>query len=192
MDLTDPAHPVKGFGKIDRLNYIYGEMPYRTNRLLAVDDDVIDNNAAMDFFDDGNIYGHFDPFRPSEYYYDANQNLIKDVNKGMEVRYNHANLPTEIRLNGGEIKNYYDGLGNKIREESYTSGSMTQSTDYVDGYLYIDERFNSFPFPEGRIVYDGSTVNRLFPEYHLRDHLGNMRVAFRAFYPDIFSFGKRI
>ena len=64
------------------------------------------------------------------------------------------------------------------------AGSATKQVDYVDGVEYETSTtlngLASLPTPEGRAVVLPADPTRLVYEYHLRDHLGNLRVAFRA------------
>ena len=71
------------FGTIDNLT-----MSYNGNQLIKADDsgESVSLSSSMDFKDGANA--------SVEYFYDANGNLTKDLNKGiMNISYNLLNLP---------------------------------------------------------------------------------------------------
>lgn len=73
-----------------------------------------------------------------EYYYDANGNLTKDVNKGIiNITYNELNLPTVIEKTGNYRLEYeYDALGNKLRQLELRNGKLYKTTDFVANFVY--------------------------------------------------------
>ena len=157
-------------GAIDMLEYTY-----EGNRLIAVDDAVTNNNGG-DFYDNGQYYYLT---HTQEYAYDANGNLTKDINKGViNISYNNTNLPTTLEKEGGTLLEYqYDAAGNKLRQLEYTEGKLVKTTDFVANFVYINGKTAWNSFDEGRIVYS-TFDNTYYAENHLKDHLGNVRVAF--------------
>ena len=116
---------------MDDLTYTY--FP-NSNKLRKVSDGV----ASTKGFNDGvNL--------STEYIYDPNANMKEDKNKGItEIKYNHLNLPTEIKFsNRQKIAYIYNALGTKI-EKTVTNGSNITKTEYLDSFQYIDGRY-SFP-----------------------------------------------
>ena len=118
----------------------------------------------------------------NEYTYDANGNAEKDLNKGItEIKYNVFNLPYEIVFTTNPVKKIeylYDRTGKKLQRK-YTNGSTVETTDYVDGISYEQNRLAYVYTGEGRARRNGTT-NNYFYEYALTDHLGSTRVIFDA------------
>ncbi|WP_310590818.1 RHS repeat-associated core domain-containing protein, partial [Arsenicibacter rosenii] len=128
------------------------------------------------------------------YDYDGNGNLISDTGKGItNVSYNHLNLPQRV-LNAttGQVSSYsYTAAGQKLRAD-FGGG---KAYDYVAGLVYEGAGSNRslefIPTAEGRMLPPGRAINpasgtsvitnRYYRyEYHLKDHLGNLRVACRC------------
>jgi RHS repeat-associated protein len=76
-----------------------------------------------------------------------------------------------------EIEYIYDAVGIKLAKITYGEESGTVRTDYAGSYVYENSHLQYQLFPEGRKLYD-SDNNSWQYEYHLKDHLGNVRVAF--------------
>ena len=53
--------------------------------------------------------------------------------------------------------------------------SLTKRTDFISNFVMIDNKPTWLNFDEGRVIMNGSSV--YFTETHLKDHLGNTRVA---------------
>jgi RHS repeat-associated protein len=176
----------KQYGPIDQLNYTYDG-----NRLLAVDDAVQDNGPATpsatslagDFQDNGYYY---QPGRDPEYRYDANGSLTVDRNKGItNIRYNHLNLPQRIAMGVDSLVFRYSATGQKVAKLVYQTGKPVQQTDYAGPFQYEQDTLRFFPHAEGRVLrfahLDGSNQPqvRYVREFSLKDHLGNLRMAYR-------------
>ena len=178
------------FESIDNL-----ELEYNGNQLKSVKDlssgfDPLYSGAFN--FEDG-------ASKLQEYFYDANGNLIRDLNKNItSIQYNSLNLPSQIILHkSGYIDYQYSADGVKRRKESYTKleeivdpfpgfQSMDNSalvrahykgytyTDYCSNFVYEDGELSKILTEEGYI-----TLNGNMPVYHyyLRDHQGNNRVV---------------
>ncbi|MDQ2751659.1 MAG: RHS repeat-associated core domain-containing protein, partial [Bacteroidota bacterium] len=102
--------------------------------------------------------------------------------------YTRLNQPATISFaTGNTIQYTYSATGQKLRKQVFTAGSLTKTTDYVGPLVY--ETIPGGPVQpvfaqtsEGRVLYLPTSNNPL-PwkyEYHLKDHLGNLRFAFRA------------
>ena len=65
-------------------------------------------------------------------FYDANGNLIRDMDRGITaIRYNILNLPdTIIFSNGNRIINLYDASGHKYKSIVYTIPATAVTTSY--------------------------------------------------------------
>lgn len=166
------------YGDLDKLSY-----SYIGNRLVGVDEDNnLTTAASHDFEDNGRRYSAASP----EYSYDGRGNLISDANKGIDyIQYNELNLPEYIYLNNysAEIRYVYSASGTKLRKvaQDFSTGT-THTTDYRNGFVYQNNALSFGPMPEGRVIYTAGVAAGEYNwkyEYHLKDHLGNLRFAFR-------------
>ncbi|RYU77813.1 DUF6443 domain-containing protein [Hymenobacter persicinus] len=176
----------KQYGPIDQLLYTYAG-----NRLLAVDDAIRDNGPATpsapalagDFQDQGSYY---QPQQQAEYQYDANGSLTADRNKGItSILYNHLNLPRRIAFGNDSIVFRYSAAGQKVAKLVYETGKPMQQTDYAGAFQYEQDSLRFFPHAEGRVLCQvqrsaaGTPTVRYVREYSIKDHLGNLRIAYR-------------
>ncbi|MEM7296877.1 MAG: RHS repeat-associated core domain-containing protein [Bacteroidota bacterium] len=155
---------------IDDLTY-----QYNGNQLMAVAD-----NGAIDSlgFVDGNTVG-------DDYDYDANGNMVKDLNKEIDsIYYNHLNLPIKVEFiaSGDSITYLYDAAGIKLQQAIYDSGALVKTTDYLGEFIYESDtsgtrKLQFIQHEEGRIVYMDFEQKWDY-QYHLKDHLGNVRMTF--------------
>jgi RHS repeat-associated protein len=177
----------KQYGAVDNLTYAY-----QGNRLLAVDDVVSGNqlpqptsyhgaptSLAGDFQEQGVKLGE-------EYLYDANGNLTQDKNKGITgIVYNHLNLPRQIHFGqvGDSVVFRYTASGQKVAKLVYQTGKATPlRTDYLGPYQYEQDSLKFFPHAEGRVLrfVSGTSVAVSYQrEFTVKDHLGNLRLAYR-------------
>ena len=175
------------YGLIDNLDYTYNG-----NQLTKVDDAVKGPYYAGAF--------HFvDGARASvEYTYDANGNMVKDLNKGIStIQYDINNEPRTISYSDGRNASYvYDAEGRK-HSVSYNLTAMTssqpqlsvmQSQDAVSANATNGQKTISYC---GNIIYDGDETmvlnavgyslydksGNLSFHYYLKDHLGDNRVV---------------
>ncbi|MEP2025851.1 DUF6443 domain-containing protein, partial [Reichenbachiella sp.] len=166
---------------IDDLSYVY-----RGNQLIKVSD----ADGVEEGFKDG-------ADEDIEYEYDANGNMIEDLNKGITgIEYNHLNLPAVVSLSNvegsddsGQIKYLYDAAGIKLAQIVERDGTEIKRTDYEGAFIYEskNEATSQLQFiqhDEGRIVpvtASGSeAISSYDYQYFLKDHLGNVRVTFKA------------
>ncbi|GAA4379797.1 hypothetical protein GCM10023186_17580 [Hymenobacter koreensis] len=180
------AQPVNGW--LDLLDYYHVG-----NQLVGVDDYASTPGATHDFKDLSGVYTSSNP----EYTYDLNGNLKTDRNKGItNITYNYLNLPELITFAGSKsLRFVYTATGEKLSKIATEPAGKGQTastrTDYVGGFVYQTTgsaltsagRVLVFaPTAEGRVLYTPNPpLNgyRWKYEYHLRDHLGNLRLAFR-------------
>ena len=156
-------------GLIDDLSYDYGTGSTYSNQLLSVTDV---NTSDSTSFIDGNTTG-------DDYLYDANGNMTKDLNKGInEIKYNHLNLPEKVVFSAGDsLLYYYDAAGIKLKQEVYKAGTLETVREYVGEFYYENDTLKFIQHEEGRIVVDAAR-GVLDYQYHLKDHLGNTRLTF--------------
>jgi RHS repeat-associated protein len=153
------------YNKIDQLSYTYAG-----NRLVKVSDAIAPNPSRGDFSDGVELV--------TEYLYDANGNMIEDKNKGITIWYNYLNLPSKVTfVNGNSISYIYDTNGNKQKMivTQNVGNSITQNiTDYVNGFVYVNNALNFFANETGRVL---KTASGFQTEYVINDHLGNARMT---------------
>jgi RHS repeat-associated protein len=144
------------------------------NQLKAVSDD-----GTTSGFKDGNKTG-------DDYTYDVNGNMKVDKNKSITaITYNEQNLPLVVtKSTGDNIKYIYDATGRKVSQLVYNaSGTLTKKTDYEGEFIYQNDTLQFINHEEGRVVMNqpalqsGGTTEY---QYHLKDHLGNVRITFTA------------
>ncbi|MCT4640581.1 MAG: DUF6443 domain-containing protein [Bacteroidales bacterium] len=104
------------------------------------------------------------------YIYDANGNMTVDPNKGLsDIKYNHMNLPCFITKGDKKIGYVYDAAGRKLANKF-----RGKTKYYFSNFVYTDDKLEYMICSDGLLNINGSTTNY---EFHLKDHLGNTRVA---------------
>jgi RHS repeat-associated protein len=151
---------------MDSLAYDYGSTA--SNLLLKVTD-AGDKTAG--FIEPSSTTG-------DDYSYDKNGNMITDKNKGItQITYDHLNLPVTVTKSTGDYLTYtYNSSGMKLRQDVFNpSNVLKKRTDYVGAYVYENDTLRFINTAEGRVVMTGAQPEY---QYHLKDHLGNVRVTF--------------
>jgi RHS repeat-associated protein len=164
---------------IDKLTYTYNS---NSNKLARVADSLTTDQKLGDFTD-GNTGS-------DDYGYDVNGNLLKDRNKAIGgastdgIIYNHLNLPYQVSVTGkGTIKYIYDATGNKLEKitKDTVIANKTNTTDYLNGFVYENNTLQFFGHEEGRVRMNHAvtvTNPTVFAyDYFVKDHLGNTRVV---------------
>jgi RHS repeat-associated protein len=156
------------YNKIDALTYTYDG-----NRLMAITDSELIASARGDFEDHNK--------NSDDYIYDANGNLIQDLNKGITITYNYLNMPSKIVFaNGNSIFYIYNTNGTKVQmfyttlNASPTTPVTQIRTDYVNGFVYVNNELDFFANETGRVL---KVTNGFERQYVISDHLGNARVS---------------
>lgn len=150
------------YGLVDNLHLVYDG-----NQLESVSDNVTLSAAlsGMEFKDNADL--------ATEYVYDANGNLIKDLNKNIiDIQYNFLNLPCRVKFeNGNSISYLYDANGTKLRT-THVIGNDTTVTDYCGNVIYE----NGAP---KTLLVEGGYVSLNDNKYHyfIQDYQGNNRVV---------------
>lgn len=108
-----------------------------------------------------------------EYLYDANGNLVKDLNKKItNIQYNYLNLPDRIEFEDGSYISYlYDATGVKLRVMHHIAGEVT-TTDYCGNLIYENGNPKMLLTDAGFI-----SLNDYKCHYYVQDHQGNNRVV---------------
>ncbi len=158
-------------GKLmDDLNYTY----LNGNQLQSVSD----GSGNAEGFADGHIGAN-------DYSYDANGNMTSDLNKAItSIAYNHLNLPIRVTRNNGDYLEYaYDAAGIKLAQYVYRNGSLAKTTWYNGPFIYEKQgseaaRLAFIQHDEGRLVPAADSSGNFAYQYHLKDHLGNVRLTF--------------
>lgn len=180
------------FGRVDQLAYTY-----QGNRLIAVDDTITGNALVRSADYHGaatSLAGDFlekTSYRQTgqvEYGYDANGSLTNDANKGItQIRYNFLNLPELVKFTDQDYLEFrYAANGQKVAKRVFQAGKPMVQTDYLNGYQYESDSLRFFAHAEGRVLRFVSPTSgqvRYEREYTLKDHLGNLRLAYRRGLP---------
>lgn len=136
------------------------------NRLTFVSDAATLSacNSGSEFKDSAKL--------ATEYTYDANGNLTKDLNKGIDIQYNVLNLPDKVTFSDGSTISYlYGANGVKLRT-IHKIGSTNTTTDYCGNVIYENGVAKRLLTEEGYV----SLSDRKY-HYYLKDHQGNNRVV---------------
>ena len=152
---------------IDILHYTYSStLP---NQLYTVTDNT-GNIAGFGIQTGGSASGH--------YAYDANDNVTTDPYKALTITYNVLNKTDKINFTAisGQYINYiYDAGGMVMEKQQYTAGSLTATTIYKDGFVFINGSLSYFTMPEGRVLNNSGTLDQ---QFIITDQQGNARITF--------------
>jgi len=102
-----------------------------------------------------------------------------DLNKGiLSITYNYLNLPISITKTGGTRVEYsYDAAGTKREQRYYLNGTLTKTTGFYTNFVYENWSPAWVTYDEGRVVLNSNGTANI-NEAYLKDHLGNIRVAY--------------
>ena len=187
---------------IDNLTYTYNyNNSGNTNKLKSVIDAQNETGTTLGDFRSSQLYmtalnAATKPNSATDYTYDANGNLKKDLNKDIGdqttegIEYNHLNLPYKITVRSssgtkGIITYIYDASGSKLEkrvQDNTISGAPVKITTYINGFVYESDKLQFFSQEEGRIRVKETMVNNVpvidyVYDYFLKDHLGNTRMV---------------
>jgi RHS repeat-associated protein len=102
--------------------------------------------------------------------------MTSDLNKDIaSITYNHLKLPEKVvKTNGEYLKYIYDASGLKLRQLQYDAGNVLKKrSDYIGDLFEENDTLKFVNHVEGRIIPKGTEY-----QYHLKDHLGNVRMTF--------------
>ena len=169
--------------KIDDLQYDYGN---DGNQLLTVTDN------GQDADDYSTIeYHNAETQADTTFRYDANGNLVSDLDRGISViKYNILNLPDTIVFgNGCMIINLYDAAGRKYKSLSYTVPHTATSPQHevthlpygIDTAWYCLKEYTGnieriyTPLDTTTWIHNSTGYYADSTYYHyIKDHLGNI------------------
>ena len=150
------------YGLIDNL-----KITLNGNQLKSVNDAIatMAYNNSFEFKNGANA--------TTEYMYDANGNLTKDLNKNItDIQYNFLNLPDMVTFSDGSTISYlYSADGVKLRT-IHKIGSTTTTTYYCNNVVYENGVQKLLLTEEGYLSLNDNKYH-----YYLKDHQGNNRVV---------------
>ena len=107
--------------------------------------------------------------------------MTQDKNKELNITYNYLNLPAKVASfksgSTDKVEYLYDAMGNKLAKRPNANAA---NTEYYLGDVVLKGSTFDVEYiltPEGKA--DKTTSGYIY-EYHLKDHLGNTRVAYTA------------
>ncbi|WP_176852183.1 DUF6443 domain-containing protein [Mucilaginibacter sp. OK268] len=154
--------------EFDNLTYAYDAA--NPNQLKSVTDDTGSNYTAYGF---RNLSGT----TTGSYAYDVNGNLTADPYKALTLDYNILNRTDKITITsatGRYITYTYNSAGKMIRKQQFDNNALQVTTDYIDGFVYLNSTLSYFGMPEGRVRNTGGALK---PEYIISDQQGNARIS---------------
>ena len=142
-------------------------MAYSGNRLHAMSDhggSMIPDHLA------GSV-----PSGMTQYAYDANGNMTRDLNSGLTaMSYNRMNLPEELICASSDgvhsVRYLYSPDGMKLRVSVSGPGGVSDVTDYASNVVYRGGSVERILVPGGYVA-DGSY------RFFVTDHLGSVRAV---------------
>ena len=160
--------------QIDNLMYTYSAT--NPNQLQSVSDGTDANHTGAGFTNITTSTGN--------YTYDGtNGNLTADPYKGIVIAYNVLNKTDKITfpaIPNRWIDYTYNSNGSLIRKRQYDNINgllkLQNTTDYVDGFVFVNNSLSYFPMPEGRVL---NISGSLIQEFVITDQQGNARLSFQ-------------
>ncbi|MDG1146297.1 MAG: RHS repeat-associated core domain-containing protein [Flavobacteriales bacterium] len=153
---------------VDQFSYNYQQ---NSNKLLRVNDSIVYTFAGIDFVNK--------PDTSAFYEYDSNGKLSSDngVSRYTTVTYYSTGMPKKVVVHDkGEIHYIYDAMGTKLAQIPIHENGFSLRRDYLGALELVNGQPEFMHTAEGRALETQEGNYRY--EYHLNDHLGNMRLAF--------------
>jgi YD repeat-containing protein len=184
LEMWQKAWKLDGSDWVDQMSYNYFA---GTNRLKNVIDGKQDKNTKLGDFRYSTAYetalgSTTKPSTSTDYDYDVNGNLVKDLNKDIKdgirngISYNYLNLPSVIKVEGkGSLEYVYDATGNKLKKIVHETGKPDKVTTYMAG-IYEDDVMQFLGHEEGRARFTADPNQPVVYDYIIKDHLGNVRM----------------
>lgn len=200
---------MKQWGLKSNANNLIDDLTYtctpNTNKLQNVIDAQSDPNTTLGDFRTSSLSPYYTGKTTSatDYYYDVNGNLTRDLNKDIGTQsadgiiYNHLNLPYQVTFRSasgtkGTITYIYDATGNKLKKTTVDNAAGTQTvTTYIGGIVYqstspiggtAPDILQFINHEEGRVrpvqtTTNGQTATTFNYDYFIKDNLGNTRMV---------------
>ena len=111
--------------------------------------------------------------------YDAEGNMTKDPNKGIDILFDYNNRPYKVTwANGNTVEWLYDGAGTKLQKIVKRNGitAPLYKQDYFDGIEFRNDTLEAIYLSDAKITHDDSNFDYI---YYGKDHLQNSRVLFK-------------
>ena len=130
---------------------------YHGNQLIKSD------NAIGGSCEQGSFHVSDKADMETEYFYDANGNMTKDLNKGIDdITYNVLNLPNRVTFANGESIDYlYNSAGTLLQKKYYTSLSNIANPESIFSPLSVERSLKEQKDYCGNITYDRHWYNVL-------------------------------
>ncbi|WP_126248142.1 DUF6443 domain-containing protein [Chitinophaga rhizosphaerae] len=191
--MTQRGWKGSGNATIDSLVYTYIA---NSNRLKNVIDQANDTATLIGDFRTSKSYmtslGGTKTTSATDYAYDDNGNMSKDMNKDIgTIRYNHLNLVEWVHFPGkGAVSYTYAADGKRLSKkvvDSTQSPVLTTTTNYIENFVYESsqhstaqpgdyiDKFLFFMGQEGRTRLISAGVFK--DDYFIKDHVGNVRMV---------------
>ena len=193
-----PSHDYR-YGKINQLTF-----SYQGNQLKRVQ-----NAISLSPMIEGTYYFPDKADKSVEYTYDANGNMISDLNKELKsVSYTNLNLPKSLSFSSGKSNKYqYDALGNKLRMSHWVSTDLIFHPVLTSSLGSRDSLSVVVPKPPvtintaidktdycGNIIYENGTLSKILTDegfvsfvdntptyyFYIKDHQGNNRILTKS------------
>jgi RHS repeat-associated protein len=146
---------------VDNLVYNYGTGTTLSNKLLSVTDNTANATDKVKGFLDGYAGA-------TDYTYDLNGNMTRDLNKGIGnttsdatniITYNFLNLPETVTKGSNRIRYIYDATGRKLSQVvTFQNDLSNRQTDYAGEHTYENNVLQFINHEEGRIVVAGTKL----------------------------------
>ncbi len=155
-----------GGAQIDNLTYNYGTGSTFSNKLLYVQDNTTHSADKAKGFVDGNAG------TATDYTYDVNGNMTRDLNKGIGtttadatnlITYNFLNLPETVTKGTNSIRYIYDATGRKLSQVT-TFGGQQKIADYAGEFQYENDALQFISHEEGRMAIPAPDLSSCTPE----------------------------
>jgi RHS repeat-associated protein len=146
LDLQRTGQGKTAGARIDNLTYNYGSGTTASNKLVYVRDNTTDPTDRSKGFAD---------VTATDYTYDANGNMLTDLNKNITaITYNYLNLPLGVTRGANSVGYTYDASGRKLMQ-TVTGGKKTY---YSGEFVYENDVLQYVSHDEGRIAIADETV----------------------------------
>jgi RHS repeat-associated protein len=150
--------------QIDNLTYTYLSYSNKVSYITDNGNAGAANGLLGDFKDGTNAAG------TADYTYDANGNVVTDLNKSMGssstpgITYNFQDKPTQVIITGkGTVNFVYDGNGNKLQKIFIPASGATITTSYAGEFIYQSKSTTPGVDSLQYIIYESGRIRVMQP-----------------------------